>query len=53
MPPSPGRTSLAYLVQDGDARSLSQLPLQQGVWVDCIWSHIGDVARQQVGQADA
>lgn len=41
------------LVQDGDPWHLSELPVQQGVWVDGVWLHIGGVARQQVGQADA
>lgn len=45
--------ALAYLVQDGDPWHLSELPVQQGVWVDGVWLHIGGVAREQVGQADA
>lgn len=45
--------ALAHLVQDGDPRHLSELPVQQGVWVDGVWLHIGGVAREQVGQADA
>lgn len=43
----------AHLVHDGDPRRLGELPLQQGVWVDGIWLHIGVVTREQVGQADA
>lgn len=42
-----------HLVQDGDPWSLGQLSLQQGVWVDSSWFHVGDVAREQIGQADA
>ena len=45
--------ALAHLVQDGDPRGLQQLPLQQGKWVDGIRLHVGGVAREQVGQADA
>lgn len=41
-----------HLVQYGDTWGLGQLSLQQGVWVDSSWFHIGDVARKQVGQAD-
>lgn len=43
---------LTHLVQDGDPRGLGELPLQQGVWVDSIWLHIGCVAGEQVRQAD-
>lgn len=41
-----------HLIQDGDPWSLIQLSLQQGVWVDSSWFHVGDVSREQVGQAD-
>lgn len=44
--------SHTHLVQDGDPWSLSQLSLQQGIRVDGTWLHVGDVAREQVGQAD-
>lgn len=50
--PTPA-TALAHLVQDGDLWRFRKLPLQQGVWVDGIWLHIGGVAGQQVGEADA
>lgn len=46
------RKVLQVLIQDGDPWSLGQLSLQQGMRVDGAWLHIGDVARQQVGQAD-
>lgn len=45
--------ALAHLVQDGDPRGLGELPLQQGMWVDGIRLHVGGVAGEQVGQADA
>lgn len=45
--------ALAHLVQDGDPRGLGEFSLQQRVWVDDVRFHVGGVARQQVGQADA
>lgn len=54
---SPGRgcppRSWAHLVQDGDARCLGELPLQQGVRVDGVRLHVWGVAGEQVGQTDA
>lgn len=51
-PPRPPG-ALAHLVQDGDPLRLGELPLQQGVRVDGIGLHVGGVAGEQVGQADA
>lgn len=45
--------SWAHLVQDGDARCLGELPLQQGVRVDGVRLHVWGVAGEQVGQTDA
>lgn len=52
-PPPPVPRALAHLVQDGDARGLGELPVQQWVGVHGVCFHVGGVARQQVGQADA
>lgn len=52
-PPHPRPPALAHLVQDGDPRGLGELPLQQGMWVDGVGLHVGGVAGEQVGQADA